>query len=75
MLAKRSATKALNPRFMQDTTLAWQHDLRGYDAVQLAAALAWQATVQDADHEVVFACFDNTLRRAATAEGLETWPE
>ena len=55
--------------------LAWQHDLRGYDAVQLAAALAWQDTVEGAEDEIVFACFDNDLRRAATVEGLETWPE
>ena len=55
--------------------LAWQHDLRGYDAVQLAAALAWQDTVEDAEDEIVFACFDNELCRAATAKGLETWPE
>ena len=54
--------------------LAWQHDLRGYDAVQLAAALVWQDTVA-AEDEIVFACFDNDLRRAATAEGLKTWPE
>ena len=56
-------------------SLAWQHDLRGYDAVRLAAALAWCDTADDADDEVVFACFDTDLRRAATAEGLETWPE
>ena len=55
--------------------LAWQHDLRGYDALQLAAALAWQDTCKDVDDDVVFACFDNDLRHAAAAEGLETWPE
>lgn len=55
--------------------LAWQHDLRGYDAVQLAAALAWRDTVEDAEDEIIFACFDNDLRRAATAKGLDTWPE
>ena len=54
--------------------LAWQRDLRGYDAVQLAAALAWQDMMAPANDEVVFACFDNNLRRAARAEGLETWP-
>lgn len=37
--------------------LAWQHDLRGYDAVPLAAALAWQDTVEDAEDEIIFACF------------------
>ena len=55
--------------------LAWQHDLRGYDAAQLAAALAWRDTTEDTDDEFVFACFDNELRGAAAAEGLATWPE
>ncbi len=54
--------------------LAWKHDLRGYDAAQLAAALAWSEATEDAEDQVVFACFDNDLRRAAAAEGLETWP-
>ena len=54
--------------------LAWKHDLRGYDATQLAAALAWREATEDAEDQVVFACFDNDLRRAAAAEGLETWP-
>ncbi len=53
--------------------LAWQYDLRGYDAAQLAAALAWQKKIGDAD-TIVFACYDNKLRNAATDEGLETWP-
>ena len=55
--------------------LAWQHDLRGYDAAQLAAALMWQERTEDPEDEIVFACYDNDLRLAATAEGLETWPE
>ena len=55
--------------------LAWQHDLRGYDATQLAAALAWQEATEGTDDTFVFACFDNGLRDAATVEGLETWPE
>ena len=54
---------------------AWRYDLRGYDAVQLAAAVAWQDMAEDAEDEIVFACFDNELARAARAEGLETWPE
>ena len=54
--------------------LAWKHDLRGYDAAQLAAALVWHEATEDTEDEVVFACFDNHLRQAATAEGLETWP-
>ena len=55
--------------------LAWEHDLRGYDAAQPAAALAWHEATADTEDEVVFACFDNDLRQAATTEGLETWPE
>ena len=56
-------------------TLAWQHDLRGYDAMQLAAALTWRDTIEGGEDEVVFACFDHDLLRAATAVGLDTWPE
>ena len=55
--------------------LAWRHDLRGYDAAQLGAALAWQETTAETEDEIVFACFDIELRQAATAEALETWPE
>ena len=55
--------------------LAWHHDLRGYDAAQLAAALEWLEIAEGTDDRIVFACFDNELREAATAEGLETWPE
>ena len=54
--------------------LVWQHDLRGYDAAHLAAALTWQDATDGTDDDIVFACFDNELRDAATAEGLETWP-
>ena len=55
--------------------LAWQHNLRAYDAAQLAAALTWRDEREDAEDEIVFACFDNQLTQAAAAEGLETWPE
>ena len=54
--------------------LAWDHGLRGYDAVQLAAALACQDTVASLGYDVVFACFDNELRGAAASTGLQTWP-
>lgn len=56
-------------------TLAWQHDLRAYDAAQLAAALTWRDEREDAEDEIVFACLDMDLRGAATAETLEVWPE
>ena len=55
--------------------LAWQHGLRAYDAAQLAAALTWQGEREDPVDEIVFACYDLNLRRAATAEELKTWPE
>ena len=55
--------------------LAWEHGLRGYDAAQLAAALAWREITERTDDEIVFACFDNELCEAATTEDLETWPE
>ncbi len=47
--------------------LVIKHPLRGYDAVQLAAAL----TVQASGHAVEFWCTDATLCAAATAEGLK----
>ena len=55
--------------------LCWTRELRAYDAVQLAAALKCQAIIERLGEDTVFACFDNRLRDAARAEGLETWPE
>lgn len=46
--------------------LAERHGLRGYDAVQLAAALE----VRLAGGELGFACFDDRLARAARRERL-----
>ena len=54
--------------------LAWKHGLRGYDTAQLAAALAWREATEDAEDEVVFACFDNHLRRAARLKGSKHGP-
>lgn len=47
-------------------TLADRHGLRGYDAVQLAAALELRL----AGGEVEFTCFDDHLARAARRERL-----
>jgi len=47
------------------------HDLRGADALQLAAALVW------ADHQpsgLAFVCLDEHLRRAADREGFDVLP-
>jgi uncharacterized protein len=55
-----------DPLVRRAGTLAERHGLRGYDAVQLAAALDLRA----AGAEVVFASFDARLSRAARREGL-----
>ncbi len=52
--------------------LAWEHGLRGYDALHPAAALVWQDRV---GHPVVLATFDNELVQAARRAGMEVWPE
>jgi uncharacterized protein len=51
--------------------LAWEHALRGYDAVQLASALGWQESVGE---EIVLATFDRQLWDAANRTGLKAWP-
>ena len=55
-----------NPVVRRAETLAERHALRGYDAVQLAAAL----DVRDAGAEIEFACYDGRLARAASRERL-----
>ena len=52
--------------------LAWNHGLRGYDAVNLAAASLWQEMLAQ---PVTFACFDSRLRAAARELGLLIYPE
>ena len=52
--------------------LAWEHGLRGYDAVHLAVALTWQANL---DEPLTCATFDHQLWQAAQAQGLSVWPE
>jgi predicted nucleic acid-binding protein len=53
-------------------TLAWDHGLRGYDAVHLAAALTWRDAI---GRDVVLATFDRQLWDAAPDAGLQPWPE
>jgi predicted nucleic acid-binding protein len=53
-------------------TLAWEHGLRGYDAVQLASALTWQESVGE---EIMLATFDQQLWEAAKQSGLKAWPD
>jgi len=52
--------------------LAWEHGLRAYDAVHLAAALIWQAALGE---PVTVATFDKQLWQAARAIGLAIWPQ
>ena len=56
-------------------TLAWEHGLRAYDSVQLAAALACEDMVGALGVDVVLATFDRQLRKAAARSGLSTWPQ
>jgi len=52
-------------------TLAWEHELRGYDAVHLAAALSWNEAIGE---PVTLATFDRELWQAGWAAGLVVWP-
>lgn len=47
--------------------MAFKQDLRGYDALQLASALAW---VEEMGETVTFATFDRQLWEAATDHAL-----
>jgi len=68
-LARVLVTEALVERAER---LAWEHGLRGYDAVQLASALTWQESVGE---EIVLATFDQQLWEAAKRSGLQAWPD
>jgi len=52
--------------------LAWEHGLRGYDAVHLATALIWQEKVGEF---VQMATFDRQLWGVAKKVGLKCLPE
>lgn len=54
------------------TVLAWNHALRGYDAVHLASALSWQEVLGEA---IAVATYDRQLWNAARRSGLAVWPE
>lgn len=68
-LARVPVTEALVARA---DTLVWNHRLRGYDAVHLAAALTWQDFIGE---DVTLATFDRQLWEAAPRAGLRVWPE
>lgn len=52
-------------------TFAWEHGLRGYDAVHLAAASVWQDALGE---RVTLATFDKHLWTATGSVGLEAYP-
>lgn len=51
--------------------LAWEHNLRGYNTVHLAAAILWQETMGE---PVTMATFDQTLWNITEKVGLGTLP-
>jgi uncharacterized protein len=51
--------------------LAWQLGLRGYDAVQLAAAVSWQEALET---PITLATFDRQLWQASRQVGLPVFP-
>lgn len=52
-------------------SVAWQQDLRSYDAVHLASALHWQDALGE---PVTVATYDRELWRGARDSGLVPWP-
>lgn len=52
--------------------LAWEHGLRGYDAMHLAAALTWQDALGE---PVLLATFDRLLWNAGQKAGVPVWPD
>lgn len=59
------------PLAARAAALAWEHGLRGYDAVHLASALAWSEALGET---VAVATYDRELWRGAKASGLSVWP-
>lgn len=51
--------------------LAWDHALRGYDAIHLAAALSWQDLLGET---VTVATYDRQLWEAVRRSALVAWP-
>ncbi len=52
-------------------TLAWDHGLRGYDAIHLAMALVWQEIMGE---HITLASFDRQLWAASGQVGLVPFP-
>jgi predicted nucleic acid-binding protein len=59
------------PLIARAALLAWEHGLRGYDAVHLAAAVLWRETLGES---VTVATYDRELWHGAQVNGLVPWP-
>ena len=60
------------PLTKRAAVLAWEHGLRGYDALHFASALTWQEAVET---PVTLATYDRELWSAAQQAGMGVWPE
>jgi uncharacterized protein len=49
-----------------------RYPLRGFDAIHLASAVLVREGLRE---NILFACFDQVLARAASKEGFETFPQ
>ncbi len=59
------------PLVARADALACEHNLRGYDAIHLAAALTWQELL---DLPVTLVTYDRELAEAARASGMAVLP-
>ena len=59
------------PLLTQAATLAWDHGLRGYDAIHLAAAYSWQSLLSET---ITFASYDQHLWQTAQILGMDIFP-
>ena len=64
-------TRITERLILHASELAWAHGLRGYDAVHLASAAAWQ---QALGRNVTVASFDKALWAAAREISLDAFP-
>ena len=60
------------PIFYHAARLTQEHPLKGYDAVQLATALDFNARLKEEDLSLIFVSGDANLIQAARAENLAT---
>ena len=67
--ARLAVTSVLTERASR---LAWEYELRGYDATHLAAAQIWQETLE---MPVTLATYDRELWSASKKIGMAVWPE